>query len=98
MKSKPALTPDRIMQFAWGYAPTLAIEAAVQHGIFDLLDQGPQTTEQIAKRTKTSLRGVTGIVDMLVSFNLLQRKGQRIALTPESATFLVSTKPAFYGA
>lgn len=85
------------MQFAWGYAPTLAIEAAVRHGIFDLLDKGPQTTAQIASATRTSERGVGAIVDLLVSFHLLQRKGKRIALTPESATFLVSTKPGFYG-
>lgn len=85
------------MQFAWGYAPTLVIEAAVQHGIFDLLDKSPLTAAQIASRTKTSLRGVTGIVDVLVGFHLLQRKGKRVALTPESAAFLVSGKPGYYG-
>lgn len=86
------------MQFAWGYAPTLTIEAAVKHGIFDLLDKGPLTPEQIAKRTRTSLRGVNGIADLLVSLHLLQRKGKRLALTPESAAFLVSTRPSFFGA
>ena len=86
------------MQFAWGYAPTLAIEAAVKHGIFDLLDKAPRTADQIATKTGTSLRGVNAIADLLVSFHLLQRKGRRLALTPESATFLVSSKPSFYGA
>jgi ubiquinone/menaquinone biosynthesis C-methylase UbiE len=98
MRAKKKLTPDRIMQFAWGYAPTLAIEAAVKHGIFDLLDKGPQTAAQIAGKTGTSERGVSAIVDLLVSIHLLQRKGKRVALTPESATFLVSTKPSFFGA
>lgn len=97
MSKNKALTPERIMQFAWGYAPTLAIEAAVRHGIFDLLDKRPLTAAQIANRTGTSLRGVNAIVDLLVSLHLLQRKGKRLALTPESAAFLVSTKPAFYG-
>ena len=86
------------MQFAWGYAPTLSIEAAVKHGIFDALDKGPLTADQIASETGASLRGVNGIVDLLVSIQLLQRKGKRVALTPESATFLVSTKPSFFGA
>jgi 3-hydroxy-5-methyl-1-naphthoate 3-O-methyltransferase len=85
------------MQFAWGYAPTLAIEAAVRHGIFDLLDKGPQTVAQIASQTGTSERGVGAIVDLLVSIQLLQRKGKRVALAPECAAFLVSTKPGFYG-
>lgn len=97
MTKKKSLTPDRIMQFAWGYAPTLVIEAAVRHGIFDLLDKGSLTAEQIAAKTRTSRRGVKAIVDVLVSFGLLGRKGDRFALTPESATFLVSTKPAYYG-
>jgi SAM-dependent methyltransferase len=98
MPAKKKLTPDRIMQFAWGYAPTLAIEAAVKHGIFDLLDKSSQTVVQIASKTGTSERGVTAIVDLLVSLHLLERKGKRVALAPESAAFLVSTKPGFYGA
>jgi len=85
------------MQFAWGYAPTLVIEAAVRHGIFDLLNKGPLTAAQVAARTGTSLRGVKGILDVLVSIHLLRHKGERFALTPESAAFLVSTSPAYYG-
>jgi ubiquinone/menaquinone biosynthesis C-methylase UbiE len=97
MRKKRSLSPERIMQFAWGYAPTLVIEAAVRHGIFDLLDKGPLTAVQVAARTGASPRGVNAILDVLVSLHLLQRKGNRVALTPESATFLVSTKPSFYG-
>jgi ubiquinone/menaquinone biosynthesis C-methylase UbiE len=98
MAKKKSLTPERIMQFAWGYAPTLVIEAAVRHGIFDLLDKNPLTVAQIVAKTGASQRGVKAILDVLVSLQLLQRKGERFALTPESATFLVSTKPSFYGA
>ena len=85
------------MQFAWGYAPTLAIEAAVRHGVFDLLDKGPLTADQIASGTGASKRGMNAILDLLVCLRLLQRKGKRLALAPESAAFLVSTKPGFYG-
>ena len=97
MKKNKSLTPDRIMQFAWGYAPTLVIEAAVRHGIFDVLDKQPLTAAQVAAKTGASKRGVNAVLDLLVSFQLLQRKGNRFSLTPESATFLVSTKPAYYG-
>src|SRR5260370_16178582 len=97
MSKKNSPSPERIMQFAWGYAPTLVIEAAVRHGIFDLLDKGALTAVQVAARTGASQRGVNAILDVLVSLHLLQRKGNRIALTPESAAFLVSTKPSFYG-
>jgi ubiquinone/menaquinone biosynthesis C-methylase UbiE len=97
MAKKDALTPERIMQFAWGYAPTLVIEAAVQHGIFDLLDKGPRTATQVAAKSGASLRGVKGILDVLVSIHLLGRKGERFVITPESSAFLVSTKPSYYG-
>ncbi len=97
MAKNKSLTPERIMQFAWGYAPTLVIEAAVQHGVFDLLSRRPLTAKEVAAKTRTSQRGVKGILDVLVSIHLLQRKGERFALTPESAAFLVSTSPAFYG-
>lgn len=93
-----AITPERIMQFAWGYAPTLIIEAAVHHGIFDLLDKSPQTVSQLAKKSGASERGLTAIANALVGLQFLTRKGERYALAPESAAFLVSTKPGFLGA
>ena len=40
-------TPERLMQFAWGYAPPLILEAALNHRLFDLLDQAPQTRRRI---------------------------------------------------
>src|SRR3954453_7715399 len=96
--SKPnAVTPERLMHFAWGYAPTLAIEAAVRHGIFDYLDKAPRTAEQVASARNLSVRGTRAILDLLVALNLLKRTGSRLALSPDSATFLVSTKAAYYG-
>ncbi|HEY3862547.1 MAG TPA: methyltransferase [Verrucomicrobiae bacterium] len=97
MAKKNTLTPERIMQFAWGYAPALIIEAAVRHGIFDLLDKGPLTAAQVASQAGASQRGINAILDVLVSLDLLRRKGQRVSLAPESAAFLVSAKPSYYG-
>jgi 2-polyprenyl-3-methyl-5-hydroxy-6-metoxy-1,4-benzoquinol methylase len=90
-------TPERLMQFAWGYAPPLILEAAVNWRIFDLLDQGPQTVGLLAAQSGASERGLTAILNALVGLEFLVRKGTRYALTPESAAFLVSTKPAYHG-
>ena len=95
---KNQVTPERLMQFAWGYAPTLIIAAAVQHQVFDLLNESPKTIPELARKSGASQRGLTAIANALVGFNFLARKGNRYALTPESAAFLVSTKPAFLGA
>ena len=97
MNEKQPLAPDRIMQFAWGYAPTLAIEAAVQHEIFDILEKGPRTVEQLAEETGASVRGLTAILNLLVGLQLLGRDGPRYLLTPESAAFLVSSQPRYHG-
>ena len=90
-------TPERLMEFAWGYAPPLILEAALNWRLFDLLDQGPQTVGELAAESGASVHGLTAILNALVGLEFLARKGTRYALTAESAAFLVSTKPAYHG-
>lgn len=92
------VTPERVMQFAWGYVPPLAIESAVRNGVFDALDKGPKTLHQIAAETCASTRGLRPILDLLTGLQFLTRdQDDRYALTPESSAFLVSSKPGFLG-
>ncbi len=91
------VTPDRIMQFAWGYAPTLIIDAAIRQGVFDALHRGPQSAAALAAETGTSVRGLTRVLNALVGLELLARVGDGYALTPESAAFLVSSEPDYRG-
>jgi SAM-dependent methyltransferase len=95
---KQPVTPERIMQFMWGYAPPLILEAAVRHRVFDVLDKGPRTLEQLSTETGASVRGLRAVLNTLVGLELLARDGQgRYALTPESATYLVRGKPDYRG-
>lgn len=94
---KNQVSPERVLQFVWGYAPTLIIQSAVQHRVFDLLDESPKTIKELAKKSGASERGLTAIANALVGLNFLSRKGDKYHLTPESAAFLVSTKPGFLG-
>jgi 2-polyprenyl-3-methyl-5-hydroxy-6-metoxy-1,4-benzoquinol methylase len=89
--------PDRILQMAWGFAPPLIIGTALDCGIFDLLDRSPQTAEATAERTGCSVRGTKTLLDALVALECLVRQGECYALTEESAVFLVSTRPSYYG-
>jgi hypothetical protein len=92
------VTPERIMQLAWGYAPPLILEAALRHRVFDLLDSRAKTVGEVAAETGASSRGLTAIMNALVGLNFLSKDaGNKYALTPESAAFLVSTKPGFSG-
>ena len=92
------VTPERIFQFAWGYAPPLILEAAIRHHVFDVLDSGPKSLHEIAKATGASERGLAAIMNVLVGLDFLSKdKQEAYSLTPESAAFLVSTKPGFQG-
>ena len=93
------ITPERIMQFTFGFAPPLIIEAAIRHRVFDALDESTKTVEKLCAETQTSLRGLRAILNALVGLELLAKDDEgRYALTPESAAFLVRGKPAFHGA
>lgn len=96
--SAPPVTPERIMQMAWGYAPPLILEAAVRHNIFDMLDQGPKTLAELQKATGASERGLAAILNVLAGLQLLEKSNDgAYSLAPESAAFLVSGKPGYLG-
>jgi ubiquinone/menaquinone biosynthesis C-methylase UbiE len=89
------LTPERLQQFAFAYAPPLIICAAVNNKVFDTLEAGPKTVDQVKKQTGASARGLRVIMDALVGLELLKKDRQsRYSLTPESHAFLLSEKPA----
>jgi predicted nicotinamide N-methyase len=98
MTTSAPVTPERIMQFAWGYVPPLVLEAAVRHRVFDVLDGGPKTIAQVHKETGASERGLNAVMHALVGMDFLAKDKQGLfSLTLESSTFLVSTKPSFQG-
>ena len=98
MDHQKQVTPERIMQMAWGYAPPLILEAAIRNKVFDTLDAGPKTIDEVAAATKASPRGLRAIMNALVGFEFLKTNGEgKYELTPESSTFLVTTKPTFFG-
>jgi hypothetical protein len=92
------VTPQRIYQFAFGYAPPLVLEAAIRHRVFDVLDGGPKSVHEIHQATGASERGLAAIMNVLVGLDFLAKDGEgKYSNTPESAAFLVSTKPEFQG-
>jgi ubiquinone/menaquinone biosynthesis C-methylase UbiE len=92
------ITPERIGQLAWGYAPSLILEAAIRHRVFDLLDAGPKSIQQLKTETGCSERGLRAILNALVALKFLSKdSSQQYSLAPESSAFLVSTKPSYQG-
>lgn len=98
MEQQKQVTPERIMQMAWGYAVTMILEAAIRNKVFDTIDSGPKTVDEVAAASGASQRGLRSIMNALVGVELLKKNGgDKYELTPESAAFLVSTKPSFMG-
>jgi hypothetical protein len=93
------ISPERLMQFTFGFAPPLMIEAAIRHGVFDILDKGAKTLDALCAETGTSTRGLQTLLNALVGLNVLSKDATgHYALTEESATYLVAGKPTYHGA
>lgn len=90
-------TPEKLIQLASGFELPLIIGAAVQHRVFDLLEQGPKTLEQVASESGASLRGIRAVMNALIGLKFLRKDDGRYALTPESEAFLVRGKSQFLG-
>ena len=95
--SEAKVTRERIMQYGFGFAPPLILEAAVRCRVFDALDAGPKTADEVAAETRVSPRGARALLNALVGLEFLDRQGDRYALAPGAETLLVSTKPGFAG-
>ena len=52
------MTPERLMQLGFAYAPPLIVGAAVSNKVFDSLANGPKTVEQVSSQTGSSKRGL----------------------------------------
>jgi len=97
--SHAAITPDRVMQMAWGFAPTMMLEAGVSLRVFDILDGGPKSAETVASLAGASVRGMRVLMNGLASIGLLTTSGTGLyGLAPDTAAFLVNGKPAYMGA
>src|SRR5207249_10700787 len=70
------------------------ISAAVSNKVFDTLENGAKSVEQLSRETGASVRGLRAIMDALAGLELLKKDRQsRYSLTPESEAFLISNKP-----
>ena len=96
--SHAAVTPERVMQMAWGFAPTLMIEAAVDLRVFDILEDGPKNAETVAAAAGATVRGIRGLMNGLAGIGLLTKTDTGVyGLAPDTAAFLVRGKPAYMG-
>ena len=91
---KKHVSPERLMELSFAYAPPLIISAAVNNKVFDSLEAGAKTPDQIAGKNGASARALRILMNALVGLDLLKKDKQgKYSLAPESAAFLLSNKP-----
>jgi ubiquinone/menaquinone biosynthesis C-methylase UbiE len=91
---KKQVTPQRLMELSFAYAPPLIISAAVNNGVFNSLENSARTANEVAKQTGASARALRILMNALVGLNLLKKdRHGKYSLTQESAGFLLSNKP-----
>ncbi len=101
-RSKKQVTPERLMELSFAYAPPLIISAAVSNKVFDSLENGAKTSREVAEQTGASPRALRILMNALVGLDLLKKdRKEKYSLTPESAAFLLSnqvgTHAGFFG-
>jgi 2-polyprenyl-3-methyl-5-hydroxy-6-metoxy-1,4-benzoquinol methylase len=91
------LSPIKIFNTIQGYQRTFALKAAVELDLFTAIAKGSRTAAEIAKTCNASERGVRILSDALVVMGFLTKTGNNYALTPDTAFFLDSRSPAYFG-
>lgn len=91
------VTPDAIMQLAFGYWNSKTLLSAVELGLFTELAKGPLTLEEVRARLGLHERSARDFLDALVALGMLQRDKSRYANTPATDLYLDRTKPSYVG-
>ncbi len=86
-------TPEIVFDTFNAYQKTAALKAAVELDIFTAIGEGNRAARTIAKRCKTSERGMRILCDYLVVNGFLTKDGSEYGLSPVSAAFLDRRSP-----
>ncbi len=90
-------TPELLFDAMFAYTRTAAVKAGVELELFTAIDEGNHTVAAIAKRCRSSERGVALLSDVLTTMGFLTKAGDRYELTRDSAVFLSKRSPAYMG-
>lgn len=93
-----SMGPEQLLQMSFSFAPSRVLSSAVQLDVFSHIAAGNRTAAEIAKAAEASERGMSMLLDSLVSLGLLGKSGDNYSLAPVSEEFLVRSSPSYAGA
>lgn len=97
METQVAPNPQRIMQFAFGFVPGVAVYSAIQLGVFAAVAEGHDTIAKLAVACGCQERGMQPLVYTLTGLGLLLQTGEHFSLAADTQLFLVPSSPAYLG-
>jgi predicted O-methyltransferase YrrM len=75
-----------------------SMSAALDLGLYEILNEGSASAEELADRLDLDLRAVRAVLPVLVGSNILTSHGGRFGLTATARTFLLKDSDYFFGA
>lgn len=81
---------------AGGYAEARAIQAAVELGLFDALENW-KSAEDVTRTIHCDRRATGLLLDALAAIGLLEKKGSLYSLNETSAAYLLKSSPKYLG-
>ena len=97
LMSREEWNPGRILGVSGSYWEACTLHAAVKLDLFTRLGADALASEEIAERLGGDPRGVTMLLTALAAMNLLSKRGEKYANTPEARTFLSKDSEGYLG-
>ncbi|MFN8607939.1 MAG: methyltransferase [Vulcanimicrobiota bacterium] len=97
METQTAPNPQRVMQFAFGFVPSVAVYSAIELGLFTAVEAGHDTLEGLAAACQCQPRGMAPLVHTLTSLGLLELEADRYRLAADTRMFLLPSSQAYLG-
>ena len=84
---------SELSRIAGGHVEARIIQAAVELGVFDALENSSLETIKVASRLHIDTRATELLLDGLVAMQLLEKKQNNFSLTAAARTYLLSAAP-----
>jgi predicted O-methyltransferase YrrM len=87
----------RLLEVSGSYWQACTLHAGIKLGVFSIIEAGDATSERIAVRLGSDVRGAAVLLNALTAMKLLEKTGDRYVNSPFSKTFLVRESPQYIG-
>jgi ubiquinone/menaquinone biosynthesis C-methylase UbiE len=95
--AQPQPSPQLFFDTVNAYQRTAALKSAIELELFTAIGEGASTTEAIALRCQSSVKGIRVLADYLAVLGFIRKENGHYALTQDSAIFLDRRSPGYVG-